>query len=56
MGYKVLGYAVWNGGLWFLRRRYGRLMPSRRVAAVGVVGLAVAALAVVATRREHDAS
>jgi hypothetical protein len=37
--------AVWNGGKWFLRRRYGRFVPSRRVTAGGFVGLAVLALA-----------
>jgi hypothetical protein len=37
--------AVWNGSKWFVRRRYGRFVPSRRVAAAGFVGLAVVALA-----------
>ncbi|HEY4094481.1 MAG TPA: hypothetical protein VGM33_03175 [Baekduia sp.] len=45
MGYKILGFAVWNGAKWYLRRRYG-VLASRRAMAVGVVGVAVVALAV----------
>ena len=37
--------AVWKGSKWFLRRRYGRLVPSRRVVAAGFVGMMVIALA-----------
>jgi hypothetical protein len=43
-GYKLLGYVVWHGGKWYLRRR----LPSTRVlatAAAGVTGAAVALLA-----------
>jgi hypothetical protein len=35
--YKLLGYAVWRGGRWYLRKR----LPSRR--RLGVPGLAVGA-------------
>jgi len=44
-GYQALGYAVWNGARWYVRRRYGDL--PRRVAIGGLlgVGLGVAALA-----------
>ena len=45
MGYKILGFAVWNGGKWYLRRRYG-VLASRKGLAVGVVGVAVVALAI----------
>lgn len=31
-GYKLLGYAVWHGGRWYLRRRYLSKLPSRRLA------------------------
>jgi hypothetical protein len=34
-GYRLLGYAVWHGGKWYLRRR----LPSRR--ALALSGLAV---------------
>ena len=44
MGYKILGFAVWNGGKWYLRRRYG-VRVSRKAVALGVVGVAVVALA-----------
>jgi multidrug transporter EmrE-like cation transporter len=53
MAYKALGFAVWHGGGWLLRRRYGHLVPSRRVGTAGVVGLAVTVLAVAALRREQ---
>jgi hypothetical protein len=49
MGYKILGYLVWNGGKVYMRQRYGG--GSRRLAAAGIVGLAVAALVVGGTRK-----
>jgi hypothetical protein len=53
MGYKILGYAVWHGGKWYAKRRYGGEGGAKRYAALGVVGLAVAALVVKgATSRE----
>ncbi|MBA3328030.1 MAG: hypothetical protein H0T43_06995 [Solirubrobacterales bacterium] len=52
MGYKLLGFTVWRGGLWYLRRRYGSMLPSRRSATAGVVVVAVVGLALAATRRE----
>jgi hypothetical protein len=42
LGYQVLGYAVWNGGKWYLRRRYGD--APRKIVAAGVVALVIAAL------------
>jgi hypothetical protein len=54
VGYKILGYAVFNGAKWYLRRRYG-VLASRRAAAVGVVGVAVAVLAVKGARRDSSA-
>jgi hypothetical protein len=40
--YTLLGMAVWRGGRWYARRRYGHLVPSRRSALVaGFAGLAV---------------
>ncbi|HMJ32454.1 MAG TPA: hypothetical protein VK501_00950 [Baekduia sp.] len=45
MGYKILGYVVWNGGKLYLRGRSGAL-ASRKAAALGVVGVAIVALAV----------
>jgi hypothetical protein len=42
MGYKLLGFVVWRGGWWFLRRRYGTHL---KVAAGVVVVGSVAVLA-----------
>lgn len=42
MKYKLIGFAVWHGGWWFLRRRYGTHF---KVAAGVVVVAAVAGLA-----------
>jgi hypothetical protein len=41
MGYKLLGFVVWRGGLWWLRRRHPRL-TDRRLLAAAVVGAGVA--------------
>jgi hypothetical protein len=41
-GYQALGFAVWTGAKWYLRRRYGD--APRKVAAGGLVALVVAAL------------
>jgi hypothetical protein len=54
MGYKVLGYAVWNGGKWYLGRRYGHLVPSRKVALAGLAAIAVGGFAAVAVSRSAD--
>jgi hypothetical protein len=51
MAYKVLGLVVWRGGKWFLRRRYGRLVPSRGVALAGLGGIAALGVAAVALSR-----
>jgi hypothetical protein len=42
---QLLGYAVWEGGKWYVRHRYLRRLPSARVAALG--GLAALAAGVV---------
>jgi hypothetical protein len=42
MGYKVLGFAVWHGGKWYLRRR---LRGVRRKAAIAGRKAAIACLA-----------
>jgi hypothetical protein len=50
MGYRILGYVVWNGAKWYVRRRYGGA-ASRKAAALGIVGAAVVALAVAGRKR-----
>jgi hypothetical protein len=54
MGYKLLGYVVWQGALRYLRRRYGRLIPSRRVLTGVLVVSIVGGLAVAAAHRGDD--
>ncbi|HWT26037.1 MAG TPA: hypothetical protein VN213_21195 [Solirubrobacteraceae bacterium] len=49
MGYKILGWAVWNGAKLFLRRKYGRAMVPVPVLAGGVV-LAAVGVALAARR------
>jgi hypothetical protein len=50
--YKLLGYAVWHGGKWYVRRRYLDRLPSARMAAVtGLAALAATAAAVTLARR-----
>lgn len=48
--YKALGFVVWKGGMWYLRRRYG---SAGRVGAkaLAVVGVAAVVAAAVAHRR-----
>ncbi len=46
MGYKMLGFVVWQGARWYARRRVRQMMPSRRVAMAALVGSAVATVAV----------
>ncbi|MBV9309784.1 MAG: hypothetical protein JOZ73_03075 [Solirubrobacterales bacterium] len=46
MGYKALGFVVWQGGKWYVRRRYGDVRMKLAVAAAGaavVTGLGLAA-------------
>ncbi len=47
-GYRLLGFAVWQGGKWYLRRR----LPSpRRILVAGLVaGLGATALAAILKR------
>jgi hypothetical protein len=51
MGYKIIGYVVWNGGKWYFKQRYAPHSTARRVTAFGIVGVAVAALVVAGSRR-----
>ena len=54
MGYKMLGFVVWHGAQWYVRRRMAHLVPSRRVASAAIVVSAVSIAAVVAARRGDD--
>lgn len=56
MGYKILGFAVWQVAKWYARRRLNQV--DRKIAVAGVGGLVVAGLliggAVAAKRRPDD--
>jgi hypothetical protein len=51
MKYKVLGFVVWQGTRWYVRRRVSSLLPSRKVAAAVIVGTTVVAAATFASVR-----
>jgi hypothetical protein len=53
MKYRLLGFAVWRGARWYLKRRYAE--KSRRLFAAGVVA-AIVAGAAYAQRRAADDS
>jgi hypothetical protein len=48
MGYKLLGFVVWQGGKWYLRRRIPHI---RRKVAIGSAAAAVGVGALVAQRQ-----
>jgi hypothetical protein len=48
MGYKFLGFAVWQGTKWYLRRRVG---GTKSKAAIAGAGVALLAGAVIASRQ-----
>jgi hypothetical protein len=57
MGYKMLGFVVWQGARWYARRRVSQMLPSRKVAAAALVASAVATVAVVtAVSKRHTES
>ena len=49
MGYKVLGYAVWQGAKWYIRRRTPDGPP--KLALVGIAGVALVAGGVLVAQR-----
>jgi hypothetical protein len=51
MGYKMLGFVVWHGAQWYVRRRMRHLVPSRRVASAVLVAGGISIAALVAARR-----
>lgn len=50
MPYKFLGYAVWKGARWYLRRRYG--VAPRRYGLAALAALAAAGTAMARRRAE----
>ena len=49
MGYKLLGYVVWQGGKWYVRRRVDLAPP--KLAVAGLAGAVLVGGLVVAQRR-----
>jgi hypothetical protein len=45
MGYKILGFAVWHGSKWYVRRRMTGLKAKLAVAGVGALVVAGVAAA-----------
>jgi uncharacterized membrane protein YsdA (DUF1294 family) len=47
MGYRILGWLMWNGGRWYLRRKYGWRVSGKTLTAgalvVGAIGAALVA-------------
>jgi hypothetical protein len=50
MGYKLLGFVVWQGGKWYLRRRFQE--TRLKLAATALAGLLIAGA--VAAQRHHE--
>lgn len=50
MGYKLLGYIVWQGGKWYVRRRFPNLGRNLVIAGAAGALLAGAAVAVASQR------
>jgi hypothetical protein len=53
MGYKILGFAVWQGGKWYLRRR---LHGARRTLAISGLAALLAAGVLVAAQRQRSSA
>jgi len=51
MGYKLLGFAVWQGGKWYVRRR---MQGAARKAAIGAVAALVIGGLMVAQRQHGE--
>ena len=45
MGYKILGFAVWQGSKWYMRRRMGGVKAKLAIAGVGALVVAGVAAA-----------
>ena len=55
MAYKLLGFVIWKGGKWFLRRKYGAALAPKPLLAGGLALAAAGALAA-ALKRGDDQS
>ena len=50
MGYKILGFIVWQVGKFFLRRKVRSAATTRNLAIAGVVGVALVGVLVAGNR------
>lgn len=50
----MLGFVVWHGAQWYVRRRVQNLVPSRRTVSAAAVGIAVVSIAAVAAARRGE--
>jgi hypothetical protein len=51
MGYKALGFVVWQGGKWYLRRRFS---GTKRKIVIAGLGVAVAGGMLAASQRQSS--
>ena len=54
MGYKLLGFAVWNIGKLVVRRKVRSAASTRNLAIAGVVGVAIAGALIAGSRSSSD--
>ncbi len=54
MRYKILGFVVWQGARWYVRRRIVQPRPVAQVAAAALVAGTVGIAAVLAARSDRD--
>jgi len=54
MGYKLLGFAVWQIGKLAVRRKVRSAASTRNLAIAGVVGAAIAGLLIAGSRTSQD--
>ena len=54
MLYKALGYAVWNGAKYYLRRKAPGGGNSQKLVAAGVVALAVGSIIALGAKRDNS--
>ena len=54
MGYKFLGFVVWNAGRLYLKRRYGKLFTRRRALLAGGVAAAAGGAAAFALKSRSE--
>jgi hypothetical protein len=52
-GYKALGFVVWRGGTWYLKRRYGM---AKRVGRGVLAGAVLAGVAIAVAQRRRGGS